>query len=150
VTIRQYQRGLKATIASAVRHPGEIAQQEMKLSLTSAKYLYGWAARKADVSAQLPPARLLCESSWNADWVLSRTHNPTNVINGASEGYHFDLAQDGQIRWEIPSFDEVVDGRTDGRQIGIGVSRRWLMYLLTSGLFAPEQSKTRPQELDDA
>lgn len=70
-------------------------------------------------SAQLPPAPVLRESPWNGDWVLSRTRNTKEVMEGAAEDYRFRLAPDGHIRWEIPSLNEVVEGRVDGQPMMI-------------------------------
>jgi hypothetical protein len=36
-----------------------------------------------------------------------------------ADGYRFHLQPDGRIGWEIPSLDEVVEGRLDGRPMPI-------------------------------
>jgi hypothetical protein len=67
----------------------------------------------------LPPPTSLAESPWNGDWVLSQTRNTPQIKDAAAAGYRFHLQSDGQIRWEIPSLHEVVEGRTDGRPMKI-------------------------------
>lgn len=71
------------------------------------------------ISAQVPPPRVLAESPWNGDWVLSRTRNPKEIREGAAEGYRFHLSADGTIRWEIPTLQEVVEGHTNGEAMTI-------------------------------
>ncbi len=70
-------------------------------------------------SADLPPPKALNESPWNGDWALSRTRNAKAIQDQAAEGYRFHLSPDGAIRWEIPTLDEVVEGRADGQAMRI-------------------------------
>jgi hypothetical protein len=78
------------------------------------------AAPSGVAAAQaLPPPPSLTESPWNGDWVLSQTRNTQQIKDAAAGGYRFHLQPDGQIRWEIPSLHEVVEGRTDGKPMTI-------------------------------
>ncbi len=67
----------------------------------------------------LPPVPVLTESPWNGDWVLSQTRNTEEIKAAAADGYRFHLQPDGRIRWEIPSLNEVVEGRVDGQPMPI-------------------------------
>ncbi len=67
----------------------------------------------------LPPPPTLTESPWNGDWVLSQTRNTQPIKDAAAAGYRFHVSPDGEIRWEIPSLHEVVEGRTDGQPMTI-------------------------------
>ncbi len=67
----------------------------------------------------LPPPPALTESPWNGDWVLSQTRNTQQIKDAAAAGYRFHVSPDGEIRWEIPSLHEVVEGRTDGQRMTI-------------------------------
>lgn len=79
------------------------------------------AAAVANVAAaqNLPPIPVLTENPWNGAWVISQTRNTAEIKAAAAEDYRFHLKPDGQIRWEIPSLHEVVEGRTDGRPMPI-------------------------------
>jgi hypothetical protein len=78
------------------------------------------ALMTAVASAQtLPPRPSLTTSPWNGDWVLSRSRNTDEIKQTAADGYRFNLAVDGHIRWEIPSLHEEVEGQTDGRPMVI-------------------------------
>ncbi len=78
-----------------------------------------WLATAASGAQTLPPRPALTASPWNGDWVLSRSRNTDEIKQAAADGYRFNLAADGHIRWEIPSLHEVVEGRTDGRPMVI-------------------------------
>jgi hypothetical protein len=67
----------------------------------------------------LPAPPTLTESPWNGDWVLSQTRNTQQIKDAAAAGYRFHVSSDGEIRWEIPSLHEVVEGRTDGQPMTI-------------------------------
>ncbi|UAJ08970.1 hypothetical protein [Polymorphobacter megasporae] len=75
----------------------------------------------ADVAMgrELPPLPVLTESPWNGDWILSPTRNTPEIKEAAADGYRFHLQPDGRIRWEIPSLQEVVEGRMDGQAMAI-------------------------------
>jgi len=61
----------------------------------------------------------LAVSPWDGSWKLDPARSSPVAKEGAAEGYRFSLRGDGRIRWEIPSLDEVVEGRTDGRPMRI-------------------------------
>jgi hypothetical protein len=73
----------------------------------------------AKAASGLPPVPVMSHSPWDGDWVVSRTRNPKDIIDAAADGYRFQLAGDGRIRWEIPSLHEVVEGHVDGRPMPI-------------------------------
>jgi hypothetical protein len=77
------------------------------------------ALTTAAKASTLPPPPMLTESPWNGDWVLSQTRNTQEIKDAAAKDYRFHLEPDGRIRWEIPSLNEVVEGRTDGRPMAI-------------------------------